>query len=81
MIAVRQDATVYVSTDIARAMTGLLQTPAYRVVFHAMPGIAIAIEAPTIDAAQARAVTLVRSERALPQTGATITAIDPRGEA
>jgi hypothetical protein len=63
---------ISVSRDIARALTGTLKAPVYSVKLHALPAYTIRIEAESVDAAHALAVALVRRERALKQTGATV---------
>lgn len=63
---------INISPDIARALTGTFA--GYIVRLHGLPVYTFRVEAPTADAAHALAVAVVRRERHLPQTGATIQA-------
>ena len=64
--------TFYVSPDIVRAIKGALCGKVYRVQLHAMPTKMFHVEAQDADQAHARAVAVVRAERPLPSTGATV---------
>jgi hypothetical protein len=64
--------TFYVSPDIVRALKGTLCGKVYRVQLHALPTTTFHVEAQDADQAHARAVAVVRAERQLPQTGATV---------
>ena len=64
--------TFYVSRDFIRAITGTLAGKQYRVSLHALPRFVFHVEADSIDAAQSIVVAVVRKERALASTSATV---------
>jgi hypothetical protein len=71
--------TFYVSPDIVRAIKGALCGKVYRVQLHAMPTKMFHVEAQDADQAHARAVAVVRAERPLLSTGATIQIMPENG--
>ena len=72
MICTTSDFQTYrLSADVARSLAGF--NGGYAVVLHAMPGRTFHVDADSVDLAHKAVIAAVRSERALPLTGATVT--------
>jgi hypothetical protein len=74
-VATEDGKTFYVSSNMVRAFTSALEGKQYRVILHALPRFCFYVEAESADKAQSLVLSVVRKERRVSCTGATIQAV------
>jgi len=74
-IATEDGKTFYLSSNMVRSFTGALKGKQYRIVLHALPRFCFYVESETADKAHALVLSVVRKERPIVCTGATIQAV------